>query len=66
VTFGLFTQLGGPASALAALLAGVGVWVVGNYVLELPWAYLAALGASVVAYATGALFERAHAVTAPG
>jgi Na+/proline symporter len=66
VTFGLFTQLGGPASALAALLAGVGVWVVGNYVLELPWAYLAAVGASVVAYATGALFERAHAVTGPG
>jgi Na+/proline symporter len=30
VTFGLFTRFGGPASALASLLAGVGVWVVGS------------------------------------
>ena len=58
VTFGLFTRLGGARSALAALLAGVGVWVVGNYVLGLSWAYLAAVGASVAAYAAGAFFER--------
>jgi hypothetical protein len=62
VTFGLFTRLGGPLSALAALLAGVLVWVVGNYVLGLSWAYLAAVGASITAYAAGALIERAHAL----
>ena len=66
VTFGLFTRIGGPASALAALLSGVGVWVFGNYLLELPWAYLAALGASVAAYAVGALFELRYAVGAVG
>ncbi|MGH7542509.1 MAG: sodium:solute symporter family protein [Gemmatimonadota bacterium] len=57
VTFGLFTRFGGPASALASLLAGVAVWIAGSYVLGLSWAYLAALGASVAAYATGAIFE---------
>lgn len=58
VTFGLFTRLGGPASALASLLAGVVVWVVGSYVLGLSWAYLAALGSAVAAYAGTAAIER--------
>jgi hypothetical protein len=66
VTFGLFTRLGGPASALAALLAGVMVWVAGNYVLGLSWAYLAAVGASITAYATGSLVERAHSLRRAG
>jgi Na+/proline symporter len=50
VTFGLFSRRGGSRSAYAALLTGVVVWVVGEYVLHLPFAYLAALGASVAAY----------------
>ena len=61
VTFGLFTRIGGPASALAALVAGVAVWVVGSYALGLSWAYLAALTGAVGAYAFGALIERAWA-----
>jgi Na+/proline symporter len=64
VTFGLFTRFGGPASALASLVAGVAVWVVGSYVVELSWAYLAALAAAVAAYASGALIERAWAGSA--
>jgi Na+/proline symporter len=55
VVFGLFTSWGGEKSALAALLTGVGVWVVGGYVLELPFAYLAALAGSAAAYVLTAL-----------
>ncbi|HUF70876.1 MAG TPA: sodium:solute symporter family protein [Longimicrobiales bacterium] len=50
VTFGLFTRIGGATSALAALGAGLIVWVVGNYVLGLPFAYIAALGSATIAY----------------
>jgi Na+/proline symporter len=57
VTFGLFTRVGGPRSAMASLLAGVVVWVVGSYGLELPFAYLAALTAATLAYLLAALTE---------
>ncbi len=57
VTFGLFSRHGGPKSALAALLTGVVVWVVGSYGLDLPYAYIAALGSSVAAYVLTAFFE---------
>jgi Na+/proline symporter len=50
VTFGLFTRIGGATSALAALGAGLVVWVAGNYVLGLPFAYIAALGSATIAY----------------
>ncbi len=50
VTLGLFTRIGGPGSALASLLVGVGVWIVGAYVLALPYPYLTSLGAAVAAY----------------
>src|SRR5690606_15420808 len=43
VVFGLFTRIGGRGSALAALLIGVIVWVVGAYVLWLPYPYLTSL-----------------------
>lgn len=58
VAFGLFTRLGGAASAMAALLAGVVLWVVGSYLLDLPFAYLAALGGAVGAYLLTAVGER--------
>jgi len=50
VTFGLFTRIGGAGSAVAALLVGVGTWIVGAYLVGLPYPYLASLGAAVVAY----------------
>jgi Na+/proline symporter len=62
VVFGLFSKRGHSASAIAALLTGVTVWVVGSYVIELPWAYLAALGASVLAYVITAVFDAPPAV----
>ncbi|MCA1791916.1 MAG: hypothetical protein LC667_19340, partial [Thioalkalivibrio sp.] len=62
VVFGLFTRIGGRASALASLIVGVGVWVVGAYVLELPYPYLTSLGSAVGAYllaaASGSRAER--------
>lgn len=50
VLLGLYWRRGGPASAFAALLTGTTVWIVGSYVLELPYAYLASLAASLTAY----------------
>jgi Na+/proline symporter len=64
VAFGLFTRWGGPASAIAALAAGVTVWVVGSYVLALPFAYLAALASAAAAYVGVAVFERQPALAA--
>ena len=65
VTFGLFTRLGGTWSALAALVTGVAVWVVGSYVLDLPFAYLAALGGAIIAYLAVALVEGAAPALEP-
>jgi Na+/proline symporter len=50
VMFGLFTRFGGATSAMASLLAGVAAWVMGAYLLELPYPYLTSLGVAVVAY----------------
>lgn len=58
VTFGLFTRLGGAASAFASLATGLVVWVFGSYVLGLPFAYISALGASTAAYLIAAAIER--------
>lgn len=50
VVFGLFTRIGGTGSAVAAMLAGVTAWVVGAYLLEVPYPYLTSLAAAVGAY----------------
>jgi SSS family transporter len=50
VVFGLFTRIGGTASATAALLAGVATWVVGAYFAGWPYPYLTSLAAAVGAY----------------
>jgi len=51
VVLGLFTRLGGAASAYAALVAGLGVWLWGRFIAQWSCAYLAALGAAFGAYA---------------
>jgi SSS family solute:Na+ symporter len=56
--FGLFTQFGGVASAFMALVVGTVVWIIGSYVLGLPFAYLAALGSSAMAYVIIGVVER--------
>ena len=50
VVFGLFTRFGGATSAATSLGVGVGMWVLGAYVLALPYPYLASLGAALVGY----------------
>jgi Na+/proline symporter len=55
VAFGLFTPLGGTASAVASLLGGVITWVAGAYVLDLPYPYLTSLAVATGAYVLAAL-----------
>ena len=57
VVFGLFTRVGGTRSAVAALLAGVGTWIGGAYVADLPYPYLTSLAAAGGAYLVAAATE---------
>jgi Na+/proline symporter len=58
VILGLFTRIGGPRAANAALVAGCGVWVVATAGELLAAPYLAALAAAFAAYFALAPFER--------
>jgi solute:Na+ symporter, SSS family len=48
--FALFTRIGGPQSARAAILAGVSVWALGRFALDWQAPYIVALACSTVAY----------------
>jgi Na+/proline symporter len=62
--FGLFSRVGGAASAYAALVVGIVVWAAGEYWLEWSTPYVAALAASLAAYlAAAALARRAPLAT---
>ncbi len=50
MVFGLFSRRGRSASAYAALIVGVVVWVAGEYALEISYPYVASLAASVLVY----------------
>jgi len=63
VMFGLFTRIGGPRAAIAALLTGVLVWLAGEHLFDWPVPYLTSLVAALGAYLALALFERS---TEPG
>lgn len=52
---GLFTRFGGAGSALAALAGGVATWVLGAYVLDVAYPYLASLAVALAAYALPAI-----------
>jgi Na+/proline symporter len=52
--FGLFSRVGGAASAHAALAAGVVVWAAGEYWLGWSTPYVAAVGAALTAYLAAA------------
>ncbi|MCS6925296.1 MAG: sodium:solute symporter [Candidatus Binatia bacterium] len=58
VVFGLFTQLGGARSALAALVAGMAVWLYGTYIAGFTVVYLASLLAALLAYLAAAGIEQ--------
>jgi Na+/proline symporter len=66
VVMGLFTRFGGTGAAVAALLSGVTAWIVGAYVLALPYPYLGSLLAAVASYAVGALVWPARATSPEG
>ncbi|MEZ5852756.1 MAG: hypothetical protein R3D68_19155 [Hyphomicrobiaceae bacterium] len=54
---GIFSSFGGPKSALAALLSGIGVWMIGKFFLDLTTPYLIALASALAVYVTLALLE---------
>jgi Na+/proline symporter len=56
--FALFTRIGGPSSALVAVLTGVLVWGCGRFVLGIPAPYITALACSTFAYLLLAWWER--------
>jgi Na+/proline symporter len=64
--FGLFSRVGGAASAYAALVAGMLVWAAGEYWLDWSTPYIAALAASLAAYLLAAGFARVLEVEAQG
>jgi len=58
VMFGLFTRIGGPRAATAALLAGVVAWLAGEFVFGWPVPYLTSLAIALGAYLSFAMFEQ--------
>jgi Na+/proline symporter len=56
--FALFTRFGGPAAAYTSVLAGMLVWALGKYTLDLTAPYLLGLSAAAVGYVGVALLEQ--------
>jgi hypothetical protein len=56
ITFGLFTSLGGPKTAIATLLAGLLVYL-GALAAGLPHPFLTSLAAALATYGVGAALE---------
>lgn len=55
---GLFSAFGGIRAAYSALVGGCAAWVLGHYLLDMPYAYLISLTVAVGAYTLVALTER--------
>jgi Na+/proline symporter len=66
MTFGLFSRWGGPRAAVASVVAGVGVYTLGAYVIAMPYPFLGSLAASGVAYVGTAIVEPPRVRDAPG
>jgi Na+/proline symporter len=62
---GVYAKAGGPGAALAALLTGLVVTLLGEHVLELEAPFLSATAASLVVYFGVAWVERRFAAPAP-
>lgn len=58
--FALFTRIGGPASAYAALATGMGVWLLARFALALETPYLLALAAAFVSYLAFSVVARSE------
>ena len=61
--FGLFTRVGGPASAHAAIITGLGVWAWGEYAAGWTAPFVTALLAATVAYLAAARAKAVSSVT---
>ena len=61
--FGLFSRVGGAASAYAALVAGVSVWAAGEYWLQWATPYVTAVAAALAAYLLAAPLARRRFLT---
>ena len=61
LVIGLFSRWGGARSAAASLLVGVVAWILGAYVMDLAYPYLASLAAALLAYAGVALVDPGRA-----
>jgi Na+/proline symporter len=55
--FAMFTTIGGPRAAIAAIVAGTGVWALGKFALDWTAPYLAALVVATLAYLAAAQTE---------
>lgn len=55
--FALFSRFGGKWAAGASLLSGSGAWLAANFLLGLPYPYLAALATALLCYVIIAPFE---------
>lgn len=63
--FALFTRIGGPYAAMAAILSATGVWAAGKFVLDWPAPYLTALATATTAYLAVSLAEGRSTVPSP-
>lgn len=59
--FALFSPIGGPRSALAALVTGMAVWQLGRHAAVVPAPFLTSMLAAVAVYLLIALLERRRA-----
>jgi SSS family transporter len=62
--FGLFSRVGGPLSAYAALVTGMVVWATGEYWLEWSTPYIAAVASALAAYLAAAALAPRRAAAA--
>jgi Na+/proline symporter len=62
ITFGLFTSIGGPKTAIATLVAGVLTYL-GALTAQLPLPFLASLAVALATYGIGATLEGGHSTT---
>jgi Na+/proline symporter len=56
--FAMFSGIGGPRAAAAAILSGAAVWALGRFALDWTAPYMTALAISLMAYVTAAQWDR--------
>lgn len=62
VSFALFSDVGGPRAATAALLGGLGAYLAGS-IADMPYPFLGSLGVAFLAYLVGTVADRRSGLT---